>query len=70
MLDFDSKGKNSVYEAQGREESVFDNQRINWGRWPFADDTPPNIWVCPRCGYYEDVGQDVIAQRENRPRLF
>lgn len=72
MLLFDRTGQCPIYSAQAPDskENVFDHQRIDWGAWPFQESPPPNTWVCPRCGHHEDVGQDVIAQQEERPRLF
>ncbi len=71
MLLFDAQGQNETYGAHA---SIRDNpyvvDRIDWGRWPWADAPPPNTWACPRCGHHESVGPDVEAQLEFRPRLF
>ena len=70
MLLFDGEGRNETYTAIGRGKDVEDDRRIDWGSWPFADAPPANTWVCPQCGYHEEAGDDVLAQQENRPRLF
>jgi hypothetical protein len=72
MLLFDAAGQNEIYNKQApdRQESVFDNQRIDWGRWPWEGPPVPNNWACPRCGHHEEIGPDILAQQEFRPRLF
>lgn len=61
MILFDDKGQSPEY---------FQEAEIDWAEWPFEEAPPPNTWTCPRCGYHEPVGMDVVAQMELRPRLF
>ncbi len=71
MLLFDGQGQNEIYGAQA---SISDNPdvvgNIDWGCWPFEGSPLPNVWACPRCGHHEPAGEDILAQQENRPRLF
>ncbi len=73
MLFFDPQGENELYNKQNPNEPidvVERHQRIDWGRWPWEGPPVPNTWACPRCGHNEPVAEDVLAQQENRPRLF
>ena len=35
-----------------------------------VEETPDRRWECPSCGSQCEIGQDVLAQMENRPRLL
>ena len=72
MLLFDGAGNNEIYTAigDGLESEHPLAPWINWASWPFRDSPPPNVWVCPRCGYWEEIGPDIQAHQEFRPRLF
>ena len=73
MMLFDGAGQNEIYNKHAPDiydPELKEHQNINWDQWPFCGPPPPNTWACPKCGHHEPVAGDVLAQLEDRPRLF